>query len=298
MSLDGETLINDTGNVYSSAISYTYDKFMVGETYKLVLQTEDTNQNSVIKSIYIKPDYPAEMVSDIARIDYYKPHAALLLDFNDVVSISAHEDIDNAHTFGQITVDENGVLDDGNVALSALGNERISVNTCSVESNNNLTYQLIDGSNETFKCVNPFLSIAVRGYTDGAQDIFDLTDDKGNKYKLSWKNSYFEYSYTISGRSGVQRYFPFANNGFTSVNAQTGNAAQIAQAITLKEKQYNVPHLALDDIVIADTNTSYWHTEDSFKDFWWQIILSEKYLYIKCLNASNLGYLWEYERRW
>ena len=145
---------------------------------------------------------------------------------------------------------------------------------------------------------HPLLSIVVREDVDDIRDVFDLTDDEGNKYKLSWENSYFEYSYTISNKSGVQRYFPFENSGFTSINAQTGNAAQIAKAISLKEKRYNVPYLALDDIVVADTRTSYWHTEDIFKDFWWQIVLAKKYLYIKCLNSSNLGYLWEYERRW
>lgn len=297
-----EILVEDTGNIYSSEINYSYDKFLYGGTYKLILQATDTNKNSILKSVYIKPNYPGEVVSDNLQLDYYKDHGSVILDFGDITSISCREHIDGAHSFEKIIVDENGAILDDSMAWELISGKLTKVNVCTVNNDNYLTYSNIDGTDKSFSCDNPLLSIVVKGLgttTSGTQDIFTFVADDGNySCSLSWKNRYFDFTYRIFKTSYSKRYYPFSNKGFTSNSVEQDCAITIASEIKSDKLNYTVPYLALPDIVIDDTDKAYWHTEDIFNDFWWQIIFTKNYLYIKCLNSSRAGYRWEFETRW
>lgn len=303
--VNNEIFIHDTGNVYASTIQFSYDRFMANGLYKLVLQAVDTNQNTIVKSVYIRADYPLDVETDVVSPSYYASHASMILDFNDISTISPEEKIDGAHTYNTFFVDENGTIDDGSHALSDMGTQSIPVTSCSVAEGNTLTYSKIDGVSDTFDCVNPLLSVVVHGdiFSNGSQTIFTLTDDKdvnkqgvnthgkgSNTYTLNWTGKEFILEYTRSGSTEMHRiWVPF--NGYNS----TSPKAQIQEELKKNTKNYFCPYLALEDLP-TDEHTYYWHTEDIFMDFWWQIMLTQKELHIRCLNppdTEHAGKAWE-----
>lgn len=282
-----ERLIDDTGNVYKSKINYKYDDFLSGRLYKLVLQITDTNRKPIVKSIFIAPNYNTVIAPRGLNVQYYKEHGSILLDFDDLISISGHEKFQGECTFNSAEVDGT------------------SFNFCSVHPDNIITYNKIDGSNQDIICHHPLLSMIFKCEDGDTQKIFELIDDDNNKYEMYWFGHYFDYrKHSPANNLNYDEwacYLPFESKGFSllkPINEEeiTNNTKTALQKVTA---DYSVPYYALDELPTVSENgqdTLRWHTESIAHDFWWQVIIKPNYFYIKCLNAP-VGHTWEYEKR-
>ncbi|MCC8160546.1 MAG: hypothetical protein LIO53_04415 [Oscillospiraceae bacterium] len=176
--------IDDTGNVYSSSISYSFDRFFSGETYKLILQTVDTDRNTLYKSIFIVPDYGAETIPKDLNVGYYSEHKSIIIDFTDLISITGHELNEGDHEYKTIVIDSDGtIISDETVTLLSVS----EITACEIYEGNTVTYDYIDGSLKALSCENPLLSMVVKGnLNNNSQQIFYLVDDNGYEYSLKW----------------------------------------------------------------------------------------------------------------
>lgn len=290
-----ERLIDDTGEIYKSEVFYSYDEFLGGKLYKLVFQLTDTDRKSITKSAYICPTYHISTIPKQLNVQPYYEHNSIIINFDDLISISGNEEITGECEFDTINV----APDTKNNGKWIIGSDGETVSTCLVHPNNSITYDHIDGTNEPLKCEHPLLSLVFRCTEGDSQDIFEITDDDGKKHKMSWQGHHFVYTVTYSANYSARRsvYAPFINNGF---EAWKVTEQQMEQCITKTVSElskntpsYNVPYYALDDIPImlqgenGEYDGLYWHTESIARDFWWHIVFKPHYCYIKCLNSPQ-----------
>lgn len=313
---DSETLLYDTGNIYQTQIIYSYDDFFAGKLYKLILQITDTDRKSIIKSIYITPDYKITVEPRTLNVIPYRDHKSIILDFNDLISISGHEKVEGGHSF-----DEIGISTDDNdnwEIVDSVGDTTKNIGTCYVQLGNTITYDTIDGSNTPLKCSTPLLSMVFKCNDRDTQQIFELVDDNNIKYKLFWdKHLFYYYIYSpattnISGYDIFATYSPYQDAGFP--NRALGGVfgtddfpamiTAINEELAKDSPSYNVPYIAFQDIKTDENevysiridDNYYTHTESVVRDFWWHVIIKEHYFYIKCLNPP-VGHSWKYEKR-
>lgn len=317
-----ELLLQDTGNIYKSEITYEYSDFFSGNVYKLVFQLQDTDKKSIVKSLYITPDYKSTVQPRTLAVQRYPDHQSVIIDFNNLISIPGEETVIGAHTFNNLTAIKNdnnsfkvqdeaeGNEEDDNIHLFA---EKTNVKTCFIAPKNVVTYEKIDGSDDTTTCVNPLISMTFRCNNTNTQKIFKLVDDDNHEYALYWERHAFIFYYyenTNNHRDYVVKYIsPYYRSGFPNcaiattllTNTKLRELQQKTEnALSDSNANYAVPYLAFDDLPTGtnDVNTDlYCHTEDIAKDFWWHAIIKQKQFYIKCLNPPN-GETIEYERTW
>ena len=286
-----ETMLDDTGEIYTSKITYAYDEFLGGNLYKLICQITDTDRKSITKSIYIYPNYAVMVKPQEFNVQYYNDHKSVLLDFNKLISISGREEIQGEHTFDTFITDDEQ-----------------TVNICDVHTGNSIIYDHIDGSNKDIECSNPLLSIIFKCSAGDNQTIFTLRDND-RRYMLEWHGHYFAYRCILDGTPEwswlIAYYLPFEDKGFSlskpvSEDIITDN---IVAELQKNGEYYNVPYYSLDNIPTMlldkdgnEIDTIRIHTESVAHDFWWQVIAKPNYFYIKCINSPN-GYEWEYEKR-
>lgn len=291
-----EMLLHTTGNIYNQNIEYEYNNLLSGNTYKLIVQTVDTNKRTITKSIYIKPEYSVAVEPKNLIVKPYPEHGSIILDFDELVSIGGQEKIEGRHDFCSLKAIWDGenevyeITEDGtDGSFSILGGEIIDTNSCVISNDNIITYDKIDVSNKPLECENPLLSMTFKCVGSNYQRIFVLTDDDGIVYSLIWNNHTFYYR---SGKNNSwAKYCPY---GETALSSEV-----IESHLSTNELDYSVPYLAYEDINTGDINTNeeyYYHTESVAHDFWWHVIIKPNYFYIKCLNPPD-GYSWTYEKR-
>ena len=307
-----EFLLEDTGNIYKSYLTYEYSDFFNGNLYKLVFQLKDTNNKSIVKSIYITPDYKALIKPRNLNVFSYPEHQSILIDFDGLKSISGHEGIAGSHEFSELFVTQNA---NGSFEISPDNNdssETMHINSCYVYDNNFITYEQIDNSSSNISCVRPLLSMAFRCNDKNGRIIFELIDDNDHKYILLWYNyTFIYYYYSCSSNRNyttVKYITPYFGSGFPhhalgsplcTMEQMQELQSKVETALSDKNLNYTVPYLAFDNLPTgtSDGTDLYCHTEDISIDFWWHIIVTTNQLYLKCLNPPANTKI-EYERKW
>lgn len=102
---DTETLVDDTDYIQDSDISYSYNKMINGEKYRLNIEVVDTNGYSIKRSINITVRYDDIVVgiSDAVRTDSYPQHNSIIVDWGralgDFSDMEPNKDGNNGATF-------------------------------------------------------------------------------------------------------------------------------------------------------------------------------------------------------
>lgn len=292
---DQELLIDNTGSVYSKAMEYNYNLLLSGNLYKFVMNVVDSNRVYISRSFYVKPQYNSIEIPKNIKTEYYPEHASIIVDFNDLISISGKEYIDGEHYFSSIEIgsDSNIIYEDIETDSGIeIAEEKITVPICNIYDENYFLYNNIDGTNNTISFDSPLLSIVFRCNGFGQQDIIKLVNDNGDCYSISWDGKQFVFLYKPNG-SFIYLEKTYSPYNLDNVIDTSQLIIDIKSAISVSDLNYDVPYLALEDLTVDENY--YCHTEDAARDFWWQIILIDKTKwYVRCLNTP-VNYTWDYE---
>ena len=79
--------VSYSNNIYSTNIDWQYDKFISGNEYRLTLSLTDSVGSTFEKIIYIKAEYNSISYPMNIKIEEYRKHNSLIVDFSELHSI-------------------------------------------------------------------------------------------------------------------------------------------------------------------------------------------------------------------
>lgn len=273
-----------SNNIYSTIIDWRYDRFIGGNEYRLTLSLTDSVGFTSEKVIYLSAEYNSISYPTNLKIEPYRKHNSLIVDFSELHSITANEKVKNGHQF--IAYDES--TDKVDTTLE------IPNNSCHVDKGNSLTYDLIDGEKDLSFGTNTVYT-TFRVDTDYTGRIFEVTDDNGIMTTLDWDGIYFRIYVGTEDNNGVrlEPYSPYENwnNKTTEEKEQAIN-----EALMKEETDYSIPYLYMDG-QINYGDSLYYHTETPISEQTWLVIVDTegKRAYFKNMSDKNSEFV---ERKW
>lgn len=91
--------VSYSNNIYSTNIDWQYDKFISGNEYRLTLSLTDSVGSTFEKIIYLSTGYNSVSYPTNLKIEPYRKHNSLIVDFSELHSITENEKIKNGHQF-------------------------------------------------------------------------------------------------------------------------------------------------------------------------------------------------------
>lgn len=273
-----------SNNIYSTIINWQYDRFISGNEYRLTLSLTDSVGFTSEKVIYLSTEYNSISYPTNLKIEPYRKHNSLIVDFSELHSITETEKIKDGHRF--IAYNEN--TDKVDTTLE------IPNNSCHVDKGNYLVYDLIDGEKDLSFGTNTVYT-TFRVDTDYTGRIFEVTDDNGIMTTLDWDGIYFRIYVGTEDNNGVrlEPYSPYENwnNKTTEEKEQAIN-----EALMKEETDYSIPYLYMDG-QINYGDSLYYHTETPISEQTWLVIVDTegKRAYFKNMSDKNSEFV---ERKW
>lgn len=260
------TIIDRVANRFSQSIYYNFDEFKNGEKY--LLKFEIVNNRNVIDERYlcIETFYGQETNLIKATTTFNQSDNSVIIDFNNIFSISPIETIENAHSFK--TENDNLFL-------------------C-IDSNNSLTYNKIDGEGN-LTITNLLANIVIKLHDGFYGEIAYVKDDYNNEYTLSWDGLQFIYEVTKASETVIYHYYPFSYE-ISDETTITNNPwlTKMIDNMTSYEIDTSVPYVWNTAFnAQAWDNDLYIHVEEPSKVYWWSIIMCDDCVYFCNLDTSS-----------
>lgn len=270
--------VSYSNNIYSTNIDWQYDKFISGNEYRLTLSLTDSVGSTFEKTIYIKAEYNAVSYPMNIKIEEYRKHNSLIIDFSELHSITANEEIEGGHQFLAYNEDTDKI----DTTLT------VPNNVCHLDKGNSLTYDFIDGEKE-LSFGKSTIYTTFRIDSDYTGTIFEVTDDDGTTTALIWNGVHFYLSVKnpSTGYSSYGRVFsPYENWD----NMTVGDKKKaINEAMTKEAVDYSVPYLYMKGEINYGDDL-YYHTETPLSEQTWLVIIDTKTENVYFKNMSqNIG---------
>ena len=267
--------VSYSNNIYSTNIDWQYDKFISGNEYRLTLSLTDSVGSTFEKIIYIKAEYNSISYPMNIKIEEYRKHNSLIIDFSELHSITANEEIEGGHQFLAYNEDTDKI----DTTLT------VPNNVCHLDKGNSLTYDFIDGEKE-LSFGKSTIYTTFRIDSDYTGTIFEVTDDDGTTTALKWNGVYFYLSVKnpSTGYSSYGRVFsPYENWD----NMTVGDKKKaINEAMTKETVDYSVPYLYMKGEINYGDDL-YYHTETPLSEQIWLVIIDTKTENVYFKNMSQ-----------
>ena len=267
--------VSYSNNIYSTNIDWQYDKFISGNEYRLTLSLTDSVGSTFEKIIYIKAEYNSISYPMNIKIEEYRKHNSLIVDFSELHSIIANEEIEGGHQFLAYNKDTDKI----DTTLT------VSNNVCHLDKGNSLTYDFIDGEKE-LSFGKSTIYTTFRIDSDYTGTIFEVTEDDGTTTSLKWDGVHFYLSVKnpSTGYSSYGRVFsPYENWD----NMTVGDKKKaINEAMTKETVDYSVPYLYMNGDINYRHNL-YYHTETPLSEQTWLVIIDTKTENVYFKNMSQ-----------
>ena len=267
--------VSYSNNIYSTNIDWQYDKFISGNEYRLTLSLTDSVGSTFEKIIYIKAEYNSISYPMNIKIEEYRKHNSLIVDFSELHSIAANEEIDGGHQFLAYNEDTDKI----DTTLT------VSNNVCHLDKGNSLTYDFIDGEKE-LSFGKSTIYTTFRIDSDYTGTIFEVTDDDETTTALKWDgvNFYLSVKNPSTGYSSYGRVFtPYENWNNMTVGDQK---KAINEAMAKEIVDYSVPYLYMNGKIKYDDDL-YYHTETPLSEQTWLVIIDTKTENVYFKNMSQ-----------
>ena len=267
--------VSYSNNIYSTNIDWQYDKFISGNEYRLTLSLTDSVGSTFEKIIYIKAEYNSIFYPMNIKIEEYRKHNSLIVDFSELHSITANEEIDGGHQFLAYNEDTDKI----DTTLT------VSNNVCHLDKGNSLTYDFIDGEKE-LSFGKSTIYTTFRIDSDYTGTIFEVTDDDETTTALKWDgvNFYLSVKNPSTGYSSYGRVFtPYENWDNMTVGDQK---KAINEAMAKEIVDYSVPYLYMNGKIKYDDDL-YYHTETPLSEQTWLVIIDTKTENVYFKNMSQ-----------
>ena len=267
--------VSYSNNIYSTNIDWQYDKFISGNEYRLTLSLTDSVGSTFEKIIYIKAEYNSISYPMNIKIEEYRKHNSLIVDFSELHSITANEEIDGGHQFLAYNEDTDKI----DTTLT------VSNNVCHLDKGNSLTYDFIDGEKE-LSFGKSTIYTTFRIDSDYTGTIFEVTDDDETTTALKWDgvNFYLSVKNPSTGYSSYGRVFtPYENWDNMTVGDQK---KAINEAMAKEIVDYSVPYLYMNGKIKYDDDL-YYHTETPLSEQTWLVIIDTKTENVYFKNMSQ-----------
>ena len=270
--------VSYSNNIYSTNIDWQYDKFISGNEYRLTLSLTDSVGSTFEKIIYIKAEYNSISYPMNIKIEEYRKHNSLIIDFSELHSITANEEIEGGHQFLAYNEDTDKI----DTTLT------IPNNVCHLDKGNSLTYDFIDGEKE-LSFGKSTIYTTFRIDSDYTGTIFEVTDDDGTTTALKWDGMHFYLSVKnpSTGYSSYGQVFsPYENWD----NMTVGDKKKaINEAMAKEAVDYSVPYLYMKGEINYGDDL-YYHTETPLSEQTWLVIIDTKTENVYFKNMSqNIG---------
>lgn len=267
--------VSYSNNIYSTNIDWQYDKFISGNEYRLTLSLTDSVGSTFEKIIYIKAEYNSISYPMNIKIEEYRKHNSLIVDFSELHSIIANEEIEGGHQFLAYNKDTDKI----DTTLT------VSNNVCHLDKGNSLTYDFIDGEKE-LSFGKSTIYTTFRIDSDYTGTIFEVTEDDGTTTSLKWDGVHFYLSVKnpSTGYSSYGRVFtPYENWD----NMTVGDKKKaINEAMAKETVNYSVPYLYMNGEINYGDNL-YYHTETPLSEQTWLVIIDTKTENVYFKNMSQ-----------
>ena len=227
------------------------------------------------KIIYIKAEYNSISYPMNIKIEEYRKHNSLIVDFSELHSITANEEIDGGHQFLAYNEDTDKI----DTTLT------VSNNVCHLDKGNSLTYDFIDGEKE-LSFGKSTIYTTFRIDSDYTGTIFEVTDDDETTTALKWDgvNFYLSVKNPSTGYSSYGRVFtPYENWDNMTVGDQK---KAINEAMAKEIVDYSVPYLYMNGKTKYDDDL-YYHTETPLSEQTWLVIIDTKTENVYFKNMSQ-----------
>lgn len=267
--------VSYSNNIYSTNIDWQYDKFISGNEYRLTLSLTDSVGSTFEKIIYIKAEYNSISYPMNIKIEEYRKHNSLIIDFSELHSITANEEIEGGHQFLAYNEDTDKI----DTTLT------VPNNVCHLDKGNSLTYDFIDGEKELSFGKNTIYT-TFRIDSDYTGTIFEVTDDDETTTALKWDGVHFYLSVKnpSTGYSSYGQVFtPYENWD----NMTVGDKEKaINEAMAKEIVDYSVPYLYMNG-EINYSDDLYYHTETPLSEQTWLVIIDTKTENVYLKNMSQ-----------
>ena len=267
--------VSYSNNIYSTNIDWQYDKFISGNEYRLTLSLTDSVGSTFEKIIYIKAEYNSISYPMNIKIEEYRKHNSLIVDFSELHSIIANEEIEGGHQFLAYNEDTDKI----DTTLT------VSNNVCHLDKGNSLTYDFIDGEKE-LSFGKSTIYTTFRIDSDYTGTIFEVTDDDETTTALKWDGVTFYLSVKnpSTGYSSYGRVFtPYENwDNMTVVDKKKA----INEAMAKETVNYSVPYLYMNGEINYGDDL-YYHTETPLSEQTWLVIIDTKTENVYLKNMSQ-----------
>lgn len=267
--------VSYSNNIYSTNIDWQYDKFISGNEYRLTLSLTDSVGSTFEKIIYIKAEYNSISYPMNIKIEEYRKHNSLIVDFSELHSITANEEIEGGHQFLAYNEDTDKI----DTTLT------VPNNVCHLDKGNSLTYDFIDGEKE-LSFGKSTIYTTFRIDSDYTGTIFEVTDDDETTTALKWDgvNFYLSVKNPSTGYSSYGRVFtPYENWDNMTVGDQK---KAINEAMAKEIVDYSVPYLYMNGKIKYDDDL-YYHTETPLSEQTWLVIIDTKTENVYFKNMSQ-----------
>lgn len=189
---NGQDLIDTTGKIFSSNLTYSFDGFISGQNYDIELICVD--QNNVEVSTGQKPfsvNYQAPMLS-------VKPEVKVEKDV-DAVTISWSADKQSIpKSFGEYDIIRNMPFS--------------GTNSVYLHSNSHLSYETISDENININADDFTVFISTNLDDDFVGEIIELSGDDGSLYFVGFDGTYFYYR--INSAENINVFSPYSSVSF------------------------------------------------------------------------------------
>ena len=267
--------VSYSNNIYSTNIDWQYDKFISGNEYRLTLSLTDSVGSTFEKIIYIKAEYNSISYPMNIKIEEYRKHNSLIIDFSELHSITANEEIEGGHQFLAYNEDTDKI----DTTLT------VSNNVCHLDKGNSLTYDFVDGEKE-LSFGKSTIYTTFRIDSDYTGTIFEVTEDGGTTTALKWDGVTFYLSVKnpSTGYSSYGRVFtPYENWD----NMTIGDKKKaINEAMAKETVNYSVPYLYMNGEINYGDDL-YYHTETPLSEQTWLVIIDTKTENVYFKNMSQ-----------
>ena len=267
--------VSYSNNIYSTNIDWQYDKFISGNEYRLTLSLTDSVGSTFEKIIYIKAEYNSISYPMNIKIEEYRKHNSLIIDFSELHSITANEEIEGGHQFLAYNEDTDKI----DTTLT------VSNNVCHLDKGNSLTYDFVDGEKE-LSFGKSTIYTTFRIDSDYTGTIFEVTEDDGTTTALKWDGVTFYLSVKnpSTGYSSYGRVFtPYENWD----NMTIGDKKKaINEAMAKETVNYSVPYLYMNGEINYGDDL-YYHTETPLSEQTWLVIIDTKIENVYFKNMSQ-----------
>lgn len=277
--LNGNTKsqIYSSGNIYSSNVHLDFDKFFNGTEYLIRLSIFDTNQLSIIKDIYVRPDYGDSYDNSYIDAKFCSDHGSAIIDWSNTISITPNIQ-------GDISFNQNGICipNDGTVSydtIDGVGNLKFDENVVALKIKIGDSFQ---GENITVRWGQYY------SYNTFKNVFFDSEDDNGHRRILSYTGLGFELTEISGDRivNGEWVYRPsrtvcwYKESSAWRYSDWSGKWSSMETALKSSEDNITDIHYIYDeqnpqawDFGDTPDPIYYWHEEDFINSQYFLIIL-------------------------